>query len=66
MKKVLLFLFLLIIFISKVEASTNSAYSYILMDANTGRVLLSKDKDSKRLIASITKIMTSVLAIESG
>ena len=65
-KKQLLFLLLLIIFVGRVEASTNSAYSYILMDANTGRVLLSKDKDSKRLIASITKIMTCVLAIESG
>ena len=66
MKKLLLFLLLLIIFIGRVNASTSSAHSYILMDANTGRVLLSKDKDSKRLIASITKIMTSVLAIESG
>ena len=66
MKKLLLFLLLFVIFIGRVEASTNSAHSYILMDANTGRVLLSKDKDSKRLIASITKIMTSVLAIESG
>ena len=66
MKKLLLILLLAIIFVGRVNASTSSAYSYILMDANTGRVLLSKDKDSKRLIASITKIMTSVLAIESG
>lgn len=66
MKKLLLILLLAIIFVGRVNASTSSAHSYILMDANTGRVLLSKDKDSKRLIASITKIMTSVLAIESG
>ena len=66
MKKLLFFLLLAIIFVGRVNASTSSAHSYILMDANTGRVLLSKDKDSKRLIASITKIMTSVLAIESG
>lgn len=65
MKKLLLVFLLLILFIAKVEASTSSAHSYILMDASTGRVLLSKDKDSKRLIASITKIMTCVLAIES-
>ena len=58
MKKLLLFLLLLTTFIPKVIASTNSAHSYILMDANTGRVLFSKDKDSKRLIASITNIMT--------
>lgn len=50
----------------KVNASTDSASSYILMDETTGRVLLSKDMNSKRLIASITKIMTSTLAIESG
>ena len=56
----------MLILIPKVNASTNSASSYILMDETTGRVLLSKDMNSKRLIASITKIMTSTLAIESG
>ena len=66
MKKILLFLLLFIVIISKVDASTSSAHSYVLMDSVTGRVLLSKDKDSKRLIASITKIMTATLAIESG
>lgn len=66
MKKLLLFLFLFIICIGRVEASTKSASSYVLMDEKTGRVLLSKDKDSKRLIASITKIMTATIAIESG
>ena len=66
MKKITLLLLLFVLFIGRVEASTGSAHSYILMDELTGRVLLSKDKDSKRLIASITKIMTSVLAIESG
>lgn len=52
--------------ILKVDASTSSASSYILMDQATGRVLASKDKDSQRLIASITKIMTAIIAIESG
>ena len=66
MKRFLLLFFVLFIYISKVDASIDSAHSFILMDGETGRVLLSKDKDSKRLIASITKIMTSVLAIESG
>ena len=60
-----IFIFMLIL-IPKVNASTDSASSYILMDETTGRVLLSKDMNSKRLIASITKIMTSTLAIESG
>ncbi|MGN1311714.1 MAG: D-alanyl-D-alanine carboxypeptidase family protein [Bacilli bacterium] len=62
---ILIFIFMLIL-IPKVNASTDSASSYILMDETTGRVLLSKDMNSKRLIASITKIMTSTLAIESG
>lgn len=69
MKKIvfLIFLFLfLFLYFDKVYASTSSASSYILMDETTGRVLKSKDMNSKRLIASITKIMTSVLAIESG
>ena len=67
MKKILLLIIILILLlIPKVNASTTSASSYILMDETTGRVLLSKDMNSKRLIASITKIMTSIIAIESG
>lgn len=66
MKKIILFGLLFFISVSYVNASTGSASSYILMDETTGRVLASKDMNSKRLIASITKIMTSVLAIESG
>jgi len=65
MKKLILFSLLFISSIGIVNASTNSASSYILMDQTTGRVLLSKDMNSKRLIASITKIMTSIIAIES-
>ena len=67
MKKILLLIIILILLlIPKVNASTTSASSYILMDGVTGRVLLSKDMNSKRLIASITKIMTAIIAIESG
>ena len=67
MKKILLLIIILILLlIPKVNASTTSASSYILMDETTGRVLLSKDMNSKRLIASITKIMTAIIAIESG
>ncbi len=36
------------------------------MDSDSGRVLFEKDEDTPRLIASITKIMTAILAIESG
>lgn len=66
MKKVLLFLVLCLIFIPKVSCSTSSANSYILMDAETGRVLDSKKMNNRALIASITKIMTAVIAIESN
>ncbi len=66
MKKIILSLVILLLFIPHASASTSTASSYILMDSVTGRVLQSKDKDSKRLIASITKIMTATLAIESG
>ena len=66
MKKVLLFLVLCLIFIPKVSCSTSSANSYVLMDAETGRVLDSKNMNNRSLIASITKIMTAVIAIESN
>ena len=69
MKKIVLFsFFVLLMFCSfdTVTASTNSASSYILMDETTGRVLSEKNMNSRKLIASITKIMTSVIAIESG
>ena len=66
MKKILLFFILCLMFIPKVNCSTSSAHSYVLMDAETGRVLDSKNMNDKSLIASITKIMTSVIAIESN
>lgn len=66
MKKVLLFSLLFLLGIHTTYASTSTAYSYILMDQNTGRVIESKNKDKPMLIASITKIMTCILAIENG
>ena len=59
MKKVLLFFILCLMFIPKVNRSTSSAHSYVLMDAETGRVLDSKNMNDKSLIASITNIMTT-------
>lgn len=59
MKKVLLIVLFFFLFISNVNASTNSAYSYVLMNMDSGRVLESKNKDSPMLIASITNIMTT-------
>lgn len=43
-----------------------SAKSAILIEQSSGRVLFEKDAHTKRRIASITKIMTAILAIESG
>lgn len=43
-----------------------SAKSAILMDQQSGRILFEKDAHTKRRIASITKIMTAILAVESG
>ena len=43
-----------------------SAKSAILVDAESGRVLFEKNADERSLIASTTKIMTCVLALETG
>ena len=66
MKKILLFLLCLYFIIPNVNASTKTAYSYVLMDMDSGRVLASKNKDTPRLIASITKIMTCLVALENS
>ena len=66
MKKVLLFSLLFFIGINTPYASTNTAHSYTLMDMVSGRVIESKNKGTPMLIASISKIMTCILAIENG
>ena len=43
-----------------------SAASAVLMDADSGRVLYEKDCHTRRLIASTTKLMTALVALESG
>jgi D-alanyl-D-alanine carboxypeptidase (penicillin-binding protein 5/6) len=51
----------------KVDASLGvNAASAVLMEQSSGRVLYEKEAHTKRRIASITKIMTAILAIESG
>lgn len=47
-----------------VSAGALSAQKAILLDASTGRVLYSKDADSRSLIASTTKIMTALIICE--
>ncbi|HWR60053.1 MAG TPA: D-alanyl-D-alanine carboxypeptidase family protein [Clostridia bacterium] len=43
-----------------------SARSAVIMDVNSGRVLYYKNMDEKLAMASTTKIMTTLVAIESG
>lgn len=66
MKK--LFILLMIVFLLpfKVDAFSSSATSTILMDMDSGRILYSNNIHTRRSVASISKIMTAIIAIESG
>ena len=48
------------------HAVGTSARAAVLMDADSGRVLYEQNADAQMLIASITKIMTAVVALERG
>ncbi|MGN0467182.1 MAG: D-alanyl-D-alanine carboxypeptidase family protein [Acutalibacteraceae bacterium] len=65
---VLFFLFLLIIPIhaSALESGDISAASAVVMEAQSGQVIFEKNAHTRRSMASTTKIMTAVLAVESG
>ena len=60
MKKILFLIFLIAVLFTKVQASI------VVMDADSGRVLYSKNKDEKKLIASTSKIMTAIIALENA
>ena len=49
-----------------VGAVSTSASSAILMDADSGRVLYEQNADEPRLIASVTKLLTALVAVERG
>ncbi|MBO5280009.1 MAG: serine hydrolase, partial [Clostridia bacterium] len=49
-----------------VRALSLSAQSAVLIDARDGRILYEKDADTPRPMASTTKIMTAIVAIENG
>lgn len=67
MRKMLaIFVILFLIFPINVNTVSTSATSAILMDMDSGRILYSKDIHKVRSVASISKIMTAVVAIESG
>lgn len=48
------------------SAPATSAAAFVLMDADSGRVLLSSQETQQRSIASTTKIMTCLVALEEG
>ena len=53
-------------FASEVWAAEPSAACAVLMDADSGAVLWEKNPHERRLIASITKLMTALVVLESG
>ena len=61
MKKVVVLFLLLIVF--PIQVFGISADKAVVMDLNSGRVLYDLNKDEPQLIASITKIMTCLVAI---
>lgn len=66
---ILLIVLTLFIFSYPVNGQANinvSANNAVLMDQITGKVLFEKNAHNKQSIASITKIMTAIIAIESG
>lgn len=67
MKKIFLFIIIFgLFFITKVKAFDSSASSAILMDLDSKRIMYAKDIHKVRSVASISKIMTAILAIESN
>ena len=66
MKKFLLIIIILTIFYPFTVLATDTSKSSIVMDIDSNRVLYEKNANEKRLIASTTKIMTALLALESN
>ncbi len=62
MKKVCLFFLL---FLLPFKVSAISAKSYAVMDYDSGRILMSHNGEKEKLIASTTKIMTAIIALEN-
>ena len=66
MKKFLLFFLLVILINAPACALDISAKSACVISADTGEIIYSKNADEKLPMASTTKIMTGLLAAESG
>ena len=66
MKKIICLITALLILIPNAYAVGNSASSAIMMDMDSKRIMYADNIHDVRSVASISKIMTAVLAIESG
>ena len=66
MKKWLFSMFVLFLIPYQVLAVNTSARNAILMDMDSKRILYAKNIHETKSVASISKIMTAVLAVESG
>lgn len=64
--KIIIFLIIISNFLIGFTYPPPSAEGAVLMDSKTGRVMYSLNPDLKRPIASTTKIMTALLAVEYG
>ena len=64
--KIIYFLLMLFLLFYPIKTYAMSAESYVVMDYDSKRVLLSKAPEKEKLIASTTKIMTCLLALENG
>ena len=55
------------VFISNVKTDNQTIFarSYVVMEQNSGKLLESKDCNLQRSVASVSKIMTAIIALES-
>ncbi len=65
LRTISLLLTLLFVLVLPTQALSLSAHSAILMDARDGKILYEKDADTQRPMASTTKIMTALVALEN-
>ena len=69
MKKIFLFCFMFMFLIFNIKATdiglAKNSETAILIEASTGKILFEKEKDKKMAPASMTKIMTMLLAMEA-
>lgn len=64
--KVTLGLFCCMCLVKPASGISTSAECVVLMEQESGRVLYAENENSEELIASITKLLTALVAVESG